>query len=155
MREAAAWTGFLAIVLGAVAWIDIRRQAIPDLLSLALALGGLAFAYRQGGDLTAVFYSATAAVVTGVVFLGVRFLYRRQRGLQGLGLGDVKLVTAAALWVGPFGISWMVLAACASALLTVLAMVLLRVPFDRTTRLPFGPHIAVGLVAVLIVQAIQ
>ena len=78
---------------------------------------------------------------------------RRLRGREGLGLGDVKLIAAAALWVGPFGISWLVLAACVSALAMVLAMQLAGQPLDRATRLPFGPHIALGLAVVLAAQA--
>jgi leader peptidase (prepilin peptidase)/N-methyltransferase len=89
------------------------------------------------------------------VLLAVMALYQRRAGRQGLGMGDVKLLAAAALWVGPLGISWLVLAACASALATVLAIRLLGQPFDRTTRLPFGPHIALGLAAVLAIQALK
>lgn len=146
MLEAAAWMGFLAIVLCPIAWIDARHQVIPDVLNLALAAGGLAYSSRQGAP--ALYLAVVGALVTLAVLLAVRAVYHRRRGRQGLGMGDVKLFTASALWVGPFGISWLVLAACASALATALALRLSKRPVKPTTRLPFGPHIALGLAIV-------
>jgi prepilin signal peptidase PulO-like enzyme (type II secretory pathway) len=79
----------------------------------------------------------------------VRARYARWRGYHGLGMGDVKLLAASTVWVGPLGVSWLILAACLSALATIAVMRLRGRTIGATTRLPFGPHIAVGLVVVL------
>jgi len=35
----------------------------------------------------------------GLAFLGLRALYRRLRGREGIGLGDLKLAGVAAVWL--------------------------------------------------------
>ena len=70
----------------------------------------------------------------------MRLLYRQARGAEGLGLGDVKLLGALAVW-RQAGVAWVLLLACASALLWI---GLTR----HRQRLAFGPFIALGALVV-------
>jgi leader peptidase (prepilin peptidase) / N-methyltransferase len=145
------WPLALSIPLSAIVWTDARRQVIPNALTLLVAIGGAAYAlaYRPATLPTVLL----AALVTYAVLLAVRAVYFGMRGHHGLGMGDVKLLAAAALWVGPAGISWVVLAACASAAILILVLRLFGARLDPSARMPFGPHIALGLAVVLVANA--
>ncbi len=59
------------------------------------------------------------AVAVGLIFWLLRRLYFILRKIQGLGLGDVKLLAAATPWVGVTGIPILLLIATLTALTTV------------------------------------
>ena len=90
-----------------------------------------------------------AGVALGGVFLaGVAAGFRRWRGVDGLGLGDVKFLGAAGAWVGWQGIGLLVFLAALSALAWIGVRRALGSTLDRTTPVPFGPHLCVALLAV-------
>ena len=74
-----------------------------------------------------------------LLFWSLRWLYRRLRGREGLGLGDVKLAFVAGAWL-----DWtMIPVAIEIAALAALAVYGVwhfagRDPVEATTRLPFG-----------------
>jgi leader peptidase (prepilin peptidase) / N-methyltransferase len=71
-----------------------------------------------------------------------RASYRRIRGFDGLGFGDVKLVAAAALWIGIQGMPVLLLVAVLSALLILRAQ---GHDLHGQQAISFGPHLAPGL----------
>src|SRR4051812_39224938 len=92
------WLGAgLAFVVLAIAAIDARFFIIPNELSaagLALALVNAAIlAPHAMGE--AVALAALRGAVLALSFLGLRVLYRKVRGREGIGLGDVKLAGVA------------------------------------------------------------
>jgi leader peptidase (prepilin peptidase) / N-methyltransferase len=137
--------GLLGAVLVALVVVDLRRQLLPDALVLPLLPLGLLHAWLTGGDLL--------AAVAGVVFGGgllwlVRTVHRRLRGREGLGLGDVKLMAAGGAWVGLVGVGPVLLIAALATLAAVgIAYLSGRGP-EWTTRIPFGPGLAIGILAV-------
>jgi leader peptidase (prepilin peptidase)/N-methyltransferase len=135
----------LFAIAAAIAYIDWRRQIIPDSLNIAaLALGEIA---ALAGDAEApVAAAADAAVrglVTAAVFLLFREIYQRLRGREGLGLGDVKLAAAAGAWLDWSVIPIAVALAAFSGLLAAVAAAAARrrLP-EPLTRLPFGAFFA-------------
>ena len=93
--------GGLAALMIAIAVVDARRFIIPDeLTAAALALGFL-HAGIQGADLIveALASAALRGAVLALAFLSLRVLYRRIRGREGIGLGDVKLAGVAGVWL--------------------------------------------------------
>lgn len=129
----------LAAVLIAMAVVDARHLLVPDLHVVLIAVLGLV------GPLAPHWLTALAgAVVGGLLLGGVRFFYGRVRGLEGLGLGDVKLAAALGAVAGPRDILWIVLAA---AILGLIYGLIRRM--NRTTAIPFGTAMAApALVAV-------
>jgi leader peptidase (prepilin peptidase)/N-methyltransferase len=81
--------------------------------------------------------------VPALAFLGVRVGYRRWRGREGIGLGDVKLAGVAGVWLDWTTIPVAIEIAALAALGTYLIM---HLYFHRTvrptTRLPFGLFLA-------------
>ena len=93
--------GALGLSMLAVASADARRYVVPNALSGgAFALGVIraATANSDSGFEAALMALSRAAFAAGL-FLLVRIAYRRLRGRDGLGFGDVKLAGAAGAWL--------------------------------------------------------
>jgi leader peptidase (prepilin peptidase) / N-methyltransferase len=137
--------GGLGLLLLGVAWADARRFVVPNALSAGAFALGMIHAIVQSPDsafdgaLTAL---SRAALAAGLFFL-VRIAYRRFRGREGLGLGDVKLAAAAGAWLSlP-----MLPVAIEVAAITALAAYVLRQRSRRRVlhaagRVPFGAFLA-------------
>jgi leader peptidase (prepilin peptidase)/N-methyltransferase len=91
----------LAALMLAVAVSDWRRFRVPDqLTALALALRAIdLIAAPAGARAEGLFEAALRAACVAALFYGFRAGYRRWRGREGLGLGDVKLAAVAGAWV--------------------------------------------------------
>lgn len=134
-----------------LAWIDFRQGIIPDWLNLAIAALGAMHAAALGGLAFLAEASLEALIIGGAVWL-LRRLYFMLRGVQGLGLGDVKLLAASALWVGAAGIPMQLLVSSVTALLAAAGLQLGGQAMTRQTALPFGPFLALGLLVTLALQ---
>lgn len=144
---------YLVTVMLLIAVIDGRRMLIPDVLSLPSIIAGLAAACALAADPGPVLFDhAGAAAAGGLALLALREAYRRSRGLEGLGLGDVKLAAAAGAWVGLADLPLVILLASLAALVTVAAKAAMRGagPVSPLTALPFGSFLAPALAAVWI-----
>jgi leader peptidase (prepilin peptidase)/N-methyltransferase len=87
-------------MLGVVA-SDARRYVVPDALSGgAFALGVVrAAAANSDSAFAAALMAISRAAFAAGLFLLLHIAYRRFRGRDGLGLGDVKLAGAAGAWL--------------------------------------------------------
>lgn len=133
----------LAGLAAAIAFFDLRHLIIPDSLNLALAAGGLAFQYWKTAQVPVV--AVGFAVIVALLFLGLRQGFLRLRGRAGLGLGDVKMAGASALWFSPWNLALYLLATCVSALAFVTFRHLLGSRFSLETKVPFGPFLGLGV----------
>jgi leader peptidase (prepilin peptidase)/N-methyltransferase len=146
-----AFYAALTLLCAAIALIDIRQGIIPDGLNVSIAALGLVKVLIAGG-FAAVVEAVTEAVATGVVFMLLRQLYFVWRRIDGLGLGDVKLLVASALWVGIAGIPMLLLIAALVALATMGSLHLAGWAMTRQTSLPFGPFLVIGLMMTIASQ---
>jgi len=131
-RDVALGLGLLAAILTAMAIVDAGHMLIPDIHVLGVAVLGLV-----GPLAPPLPQAALGAVLGGGLLWGVRHFYRRTRGLEGLGLGDVKLAAALGAVAGPRDILWIVIAAAVLGLLYGLAR-----GGGRTAAVPFGTAMA-------------
>jgi leader peptidase (prepilin peptidase) / N-methyltransferase len=136
--------GLLSLLSALLAWIDIRDGIIPDWMNLAIAGLGLANTIMIGGS-PAGLEAIGEGVAIGAVFWLLRRLYFALRKVQGLGLGDVKFLAAAGLWVGIAGLPMLLLIATMTALGFAGIMQLAGRPLTARTSMSFGPFLAVGL----------
>lgn len=145
---AAVATAILAFAMVLVTLTDVRHYIIPDVVSLpAIPLGIIAnIAVFHSGDWSAgLWESFLGAAIGGGVFLLLREGYFRLRGVEGLGLGDVKLAAVAGAWLGPFPLPTVCLLASLAAILAVVVRAVLpgsRQSISTQARLPFGSFIA-------------
>jgi leader peptidase (prepilin peptidase)/N-methyltransferase len=137
--------GLLCLLSLVLAWIDIREGIIPDWLNLAIAGLGLSKAVVVDGPLLGL-EAASEGVAIGAAFWLLRRLYFAFRKIQGLGLGDVKFLAAAGIWVGIAGIPMLLLVAALTALACAGLMQLAGRQLTGQTSISFGPFLAIGLV---------
>lgn len=145
----AAWgpVGALTAVLGwwllALALIDLREYRLPDAGTLPLLAAGLAV---SAAGLTGPLWAHLLGAVLGYASLaGLAYAYRRLRGIDGLGLGDAKLLAAGGAWAGAAALPSILLWAGLSGLAAAAALALAGRPMGAQTALPFGPGLALGL----------
>jgi len=141
--------GVLGALLGAlmlaIAATDARRYLIPNELTgaaLALALGRAALVGPDAGRAALLLAAASAAAIA-LPFLVLMIGYRRWRGRDGLGLGDVKLAAVAGAWLGLITVFAVVELATLAALGAYFINGAIRKrPLKTTALLPFGLFLA-------------
>ncbi|WP_319774062.1 A24 family peptidase [Breoghania sp.] len=135
--------GVLAGFLCWVAALDAHGFIVPDTASLGLIPLGLGATWLL--DPASLMTHAVAAVAGGGLLLAVALIYRRFRGREGLGLGDIKLFAAAGAWLGPEGMPGALLLGSFAAIAVLLMR---RVRGGRRhlrRRIAFAPFLAIGI----------
>ncbi len=140
----------LACHLAVIAWVDFRRLVIPDVLNLSLAICGFAVSVAVQ-DKTAMNVVLESGVTVGL-FLLIGKIYSVSRARQGIGLGDVKFLGAASIWVGLLGIPWIILIASISGLMFVVSASVSGRVVSAESRIAFGPHLSLGLMMVWLLK---
>lgn len=128
-------TAGLGLVLVSAAAADLASRRLPDLASLIAAILGGILALQRGP--IALLAGLAAAALTGAVLLLLRRGFAARRGDPGLGLGDLKLAAALALWLGA-ATPWAIAAA------GLLGLIQVRLARSPDGRIAFGPALAVG-----------
>ena len=132
--------GALAIALLVAAFTDIRRRQIDNWLNAAIALSAPVYWWAAGLSLW-----PDIAIQLGLA-LGVFVALAGLFALKVMGGGDVKLLTALALWLAPM--SFLKLFIVMSLLGAFLTIVTVAWHFMRTRRrdakIPYGVAIAVA-----------
>lgn len=146
--------GLLVLLLLPIVLIDLRESRIPNVCNLALAAGGLAQALVRSPTLKTLGLSLGVALLTFTLLAGTAWLMQRINRNAQIGWGDLKFLTAASLWVGLQGSMIVLILASLVALLATLAMAPWRGMQWREMR-PFGPALALGLLAVTVTVFIR
>jgi leader peptidase (prepilin peptidase)/N-methyltransferase len=160
------WAIAFFYLLLILAFIDLDLRRLPNPLVGLLAVIGLAGALLSqltglpatplvGAGGSGILSQPVPAALLGAalgagVSMGIALLYGLLRGRQGLGMGDVKLLGAMGLFLGPFVLLAYLLGTLVGAVAGVVAMLAARrenKPGDGSPlSIPFGPWLALGAV---------
>ncbi len=136
---------WISIALGL---IDLEHQILPDVMTYPALLLGVAGAVA--GGLTTPVESGLGIVAGGGIPLAVMVLYKAVRGIEGMGLGDVKYLAAIGAVLGVMGCLWvLIVAAVLGALVGIGLMVAGR--GDGRTALPFGTFLALASIVYVLI----
>lgn len=140
-------SAFLLLAASIITRVDIATFIIPNAASYATFAAGMILGAPPGWWDLAAFNSLAGAALGGGALLLLRIGYRRWRGFDGLGLGDVKLVAAGGAWLGVFDLPLWLLLACLLAIAHTLARAAAGTSeaVTRTTPIPFGAYLALSL----------
>ncbi|MDQ3070499.1 MAG: A24 family peptidase [Acidobacteriota bacterium] len=123
-------------------FIDLEHQILPNVITLPGVAAGLAASLFLPPGIKA---ALLGAVLGGGVLWAIAEIYVRTRGIEGMGMGDVKMLGMIGAFLGaPLMALTLVLASVAGALTGVALMGAGRGDLQR--RLPFGTFLAAGAV---------
>lgn len=150
--HAAATALFFSLLL-ILALIDRDHMILPDSLTLG---GSLCFALYLPFHPFLTWQEGVLAGLSGsLIFLALYFFYLKVRKMEGMGLGDVKMVLLLGLFLGPQKLSMAILLASFSGMLVGLWFILVR----RKTlhfALPYGTFLSLGsLLSILYGEALH
>ncbi len=131
----AAVFAYLLLILAA---IDFETQMLPDIITKPLIALGLLQGYF--GIFTD-FKSALLGAVAGYFILwSVNFVFRKIRGIDGMGYGDFKLLSAICAWTGIKMLPLIIL--CSSIIGIFVALIIIKLTkSNMQTPTPFGPSL--------------
>ena len=139
----------ILITLLALSWIDYKTFRLPDsitlpLLSYGLIGNGFEFLHWASWD------SAILGAMLGWGSLyGLNALYKKIKGINGVGMGDAKLLGALGALLGWQVLPYIILIASLSGLLG--GYLLLKIQHkDLHQAIPFGPFISLGGIIMLL-----
>jgi len=155
--------------------IDLERFEIPDGAVLAILATGIGFAVTGGVQAPAPLAAELALLLAGVtpfpgsgaesgaiavadavgravfvlaVLRALQLGYRRLRGVEGFGTGDVKLAAALATWLAWDELDSALTVAVAAALVAVGIAALRRGRVAAAAPIPFGAFLALATLGV-------
>lgn len=132
---------FLTWCLVALTVIDLKKQLLPDNITLPLLWAGL-IANTSGmfTDLTSAVYGAIAGYL---VLWGVYKTFKFFTGKEGMGYGDFKLLAALGAWMGWQMLPQIILLSSLVGACIGIAMIVIT-RHDKNIPIPFGPYLAIA-----------
>ena len=135
----------VAVVLCQAGSVDAVCHRLPDVLlasaaGFALISGGIRL-WQQGPSLSALGVWAGAAALVLAITTVLALIG------SGMGLGDVKLMGVAGLWLGPHGLAvplWSLMGGFLLAGPVALALIVFR-RLGRKDPMAFGPYLIAGI----------
>lgn len=134
----------------ALALIDLEHQILPDVMTYPAIVFGLVFSFF--GGFTFFFDSVAGALVGAALPTAVILLYRRVRGIDGMGWGDVKYLAAIGAVVGLQGCLMVLVGAAVLGALVGGALIVSGRGSGKTA-LPFGTFLAFAVILWLYLPA--
>ena len=138
--QALVWAGFFSVLLVLLV-IDWQTMLLPDALTLPLMWAGLLLATMGATQLSLGLAVWGAAGGYAVLWL-VAEVFKRARGLDGMGGGDLKLMAALGAWLGPWALLPLVLFS------SVLHVLLALAQGRKDQPAPIGPALVAAAVLV-------
>ena len=143
------WTPLLAVrlmfasAMVVLFAIDLRHHILPNAITLPGIVIGFALSFVLPPGWLA---SLIGLIVGGGILFAIGEAYYRVRGIEGLGMGDVKMLAMIGAFLGwKLMLVTLVLASFAGSLVGVAVMLAGR--GGMTFALPFGTFLAVGALA--------
>jgi leader peptidase (prepilin peptidase)/N-methyltransferase len=158
-----------------ITFIDLDHRFIPDEVSLPGIVIGLGVAFLPGG--VDPFDALIGVLLGGGLLWGIAWGYERITGVEGMGLGDVKLLAMIGAFLGWQAIPTVLIVSSVTGSLAGIGVMAasgasgkgrrvvqrlgLRALFPyaqraaRRTEIPFGPFLALGAVLALYVPRLS
>jgi leader peptidase (prepilin peptidase)/N-methyltransferase len=121
---------------------DLEAMVIPQVFSLWLAPLGLIATYAGLTYITWLESALGVILGYGVLWL-VAKVFTWGTGKEGMGIGDMELMALIGAFLGPFGV-WLSLMLGSLIGLFLGGSYVVVTKGTRTTRIPFGPFLALG-----------
>jgi leader peptidase (prepilin peptidase)/N-methyltransferase len=134
-----------ALAMVVLFFTDYDHQLLPDAITLTGVVAGLALAwfnpFLNGEGWRAVWSAVSGAGVGAGLLWGFGAVYGKLRGVEAMGLGDVKMMAMVGAFTGPVGVLFTIFGGSLVGAIVGLAMIPLKGRSLQDT-LPFGCFLA-------------
>jgi len=131
----------LASFLIPIFFIDAFHRLILHVTTFPIIVLGLIFSLVPGNDI-GIFNSLFTAIFVFASLAGVSWIYAKLKDREGLGGGDLWLLTGLAAYFGAMAIPWIIILACIMAIIYFFIRVR-----NRDQIFVFGPFIVIASLA--------
>ena len=154
---------FFVLLMVIISGIDIEHRIIPDILSLMLAVAGVAFSpfnpvldyglpFLKGNPvLIRMAVSAAGLVAAGLIYLAIAFMGEKIFRQEALGGGDIKLIAGIGAYAGIINVLWVIFLASVLGAVAGIALIASGIKKRRDT-IPYGPYICAAAILVMLAQ---
>ncbi len=145
---------YLILVSLAIFFVDFEFSIIPNELSYALIITGLAAGFFTHAPLSTgrisfvpqqFWWSLAGFLVGGIIFLVLALVSPLIYGQSALGMGDVKLIAGYGAWMGPQAALFIIIAGSLIGAIVGSALMFYRGKSLRN-EIPFGPFLCLAAV---------
>ena len=91
---------FFFSALMVIFFIDLEHKIIPNVITYALIIIGIGLNFIYMEFQTALIFNILGLGIGAGIILAIIYLYKKIRGLEGMGLGDAKLFAVVGIWFG-------------------------------------------------------
>lgn len=128
--------------LFALSYIDIKTMKLPNGLNVAVFLLGVVYNVMIGQDWRV---PVASCAIAAIVLISISVVYTKIRGRQGMGMGDIKLLAAGAVWISPYLLPIVLLFSSISAIIYAMLDRAGRDGSYLSYKLPYGPFLAMAI----------
>ncbi len=138
---------FFCWILIALTLIDLKKQLLPDNITLPLLWAGISLSFF---DIYTDLKSSVIGAIAGYLILwSVYQLFKLLTKKEGMGFGDFKLLAALGAWVGFNYLPQIILVSSVVGSIAGISMLIIG-KTKQQQPIPFGPYLAVaGWIALL------
>ena len=129
-------------------WIDFKIWILPNELIALFALTALPFHYGLDWVYGGWLFFLLGGLVGGIILLIIREAANRFYAMETMGLGDIKLMAAAGLWLGPQAILIALTVGAVCGIAHAAGLALIKKQSLQNMMLPAGPGFIAGIIIV-------
>ena len=137
------FAGIVISVLLVLSWIDFRTFLLPDYLTLPLIALGLIANYAGWIHWTTPSSALVGAAIGWGSIYTLNWVYRKLKGIDGIGMGDAKLLAGLGAFLGWDLLPYILIMASSTGLIGGYLWLKIHRQ-DHAQAFPFGPFIALG-----------
>jgi len=129
-------------LLCSLSFFDFKALRLPNILTALVLCLGIAYNIYIDKNLSV---PLTSFLISSALLIIISLTYYKLRGRLGLGMGDIKLFAAGAVWLSPYQLPFVLLISSLTAILYFL------ISFERVNaaainqKIPYGPFLAIAI----------
>lgn len=126
---------YIALII--IFFTDLNEYLILDVITFPMFFVGIAISFFQINPFSInIAESLMGSIVGFLILYLIRWFYLKYRGIEGMGLGDAKLLLFLGSWFGIKSIIFILLASALSALIVAIPLVIIKK--DKNFPIPYG-----------------
>lgn len=130
---------FLLIIF----FIDLDHKIIPNRLTYTLAIIGIVLNFYNLNFFDALYFTLLGSLIGGGPILLLMYIFKKVRGVEGMGMGDIKLFIVLGIWFGWLNCLLIIfISAMLGSIIGIAGILFKRVQPQQ--QLPFGPFIVIS-----------